>query len=114
MITFTEGERIDWTPRLGLRMLRYGVQSGRRPVPRRIVIGWHIRMLRAWWKWTAALPGDRFWDPLRDRYVQVDGGTRRNRTVKIVAGQLAEHYGPEAAFGDTRPEPFTGDWRQLA
>lgn len=115
-LVFVEGQLIDWSLSLAVRMLVRGVEikdSG--SIPRRELAHRIWATFKHWFAWATALPGDRFWDFQRDLLVEVAHGTPRRRTVRLVTCE-ALHYpvvqrlGIDAIFALTNPEPCPYTW----
>lgn len=118
-MTFTEGQLLDWSPWLAARMVVRGVQIGKQRLPRRDVAERVWQTFDLWFRWTTALPGERFWLYQRDLILEVAHGTPGRRTARFVTGQ-ALHYpvvqklGVDAVFALTDPEPCNVAWWEVA
>ena len=111
-VEFTDGQLIDWSPGLAVRMLAFGVTVGGVLVPRRRVLATIRDVALAWWHWTTALPGDRFHDFLRDNIVEIDTGLGRHRRVKIASREELVRHGDTALDAQT-PMLSSVGWERL-
>lgn len=118
-IRYQEGVLIDWSPTLPVRMLVRGVEVGDRRVPRPEIARRLLTAFAAWFRWTVATPGDRFWDIQRDLIIEVAHGTPSRRTARFVTGMalhspVVQKMGVDAVFSMTPPEPCHAAWWQVA
>lgn len=114
-VAFIEGQLINWSPWLAGQMIVRGVQVGKHRLPRRDVAYRVWDTFRAWFRWTTALPGERFWDYRRDLLIEVAHGTPSRRTARFVTGEAASYpivqkLGLDAVFALTTPEPCDLAW----
>jgi hypothetical protein len=65
--------------------------------------GLALRALKAWFDWTTALPGDRFWDVRRDSYLVVHRRGRDYMEVHRASAQMIAAYG--MAWSDVESAP---------
>ena len=113
-----EGELIDL--RLGtlFRAVVYGVSIGDRDVPRLTAYRRLCSIFAAWWRWTTALPGDRFWDIQRDLIVEVAHGVPSRRIVRLMTPEALRYPSVQSAGLDyvmrlVTPERNFHEWWQL-
>ena len=114
-VVVTEGQLVEFTPRVVARMVIYGVRVGNRDVGRLDNYRRLWRVFRAWFDWTTALPGDRFHSFTRDLLIEVHAGLPRRRTARYLTGQAAKYpivqrLGLDAAFNLMPVEPCLEDW----
>jgi hypothetical protein len=96
-------------------MVGAGVILGDREVPRRKVIARIWTTFRAWWRWTTALPGDRFELFTRDLLLEVRSGLPRRRQAaflprRAVRYPVVQRLGLDEAFALCPSEPCHVAW----
>lgn len=118
-LRFQDGELIPWGPAFAVRLLCRGLMIGERRIGRRKIMRTELEALRAWFRWTTALPGDRFWDFPRNLIVEVAHGAPKHRTVRIVTADALRYRsvrdagGVSAVLALTPPEPCPYTWHDL-
>lgn len=87
-VPLDEAQIIPWSTSFVIRALAGGIDLSGRRKTRREVARVFLKAYRGWFQWTAALPGDVFFDLQRDLYVQVVSGVRRRRVRLMPAEAL--------------------------
>lgn len=117
-LRFDEGALIPWSPVLMARMIIRGVMIGEHQIARRVVFIRCRWVARAWWRWTTALPGDRFYHCQRDLIIEVRSGTPRRREAAYITRRALEYrtvqqLGVDAALAFCPSEPCAEQWWEV-
>lgn len=117
-IAHREGELLPWSPAYMARVLIRGVILGDRRIERRVVARACWRVITAWWRWTTALPGDRFYLVQRDLILEVRGGLPGRREAGYVVGQALAYstvraLGIQAVLDLCPSEPCREQWWEV-
>lgn len=110
-----EGLLLPWTPLLMLRMVIFGLRVDDRVIPRRRIVERCGAVTSAWWRWTTALPGDRFVHFQRDLIIEVRSGLPRRREAAYLVRQALGYptvraLGVQAALDLCPNERCTDQW----
>jgi hypothetical protein len=90
-IWLEEGVVPSWSPVWCVQTIVRGLEVGGDRLPRRDIVRGTLRVLRDWWAWTTALPGDVFYDFMRDELIEVHDGLPSRRRVRVVPHQALRY-----------------------